>query len=195
MKRLLAASIFGASLFSGAAFAQSTMGPPAVGPYVGASILSANYSTDVCPGQCDKTDVGGKIFGGYMFSPFFGLEGAWGSYGKAKLNANFGGTNVLGELQSSGFSGFVVGQYPIDQFRIFGKLGFARLSNDVDITVPNGFAATNSDNSTEFAWGLGATYMFTRNFGVRGEWESLRYQFEGNKDRLSVFSIGLQYNF
>ncbi len=192
MKRFISAAVAAASLASGAAFAQSTMG---MGPYVGASVLSANYSTDSCPGQCDKTDIGGKIFGGYMFTPFIGLEAAYGSYGKAKLNANVAGTNVLGELDTQGFSAFVVGQYPVDAFRIFGKLGFARLSNDVTITVPGVGAADNSDKSTEFAWGLGATYMFTPNLGVRGEWESLRYQFEGNKDRLSVFSLGIQYNF
>jgi OmpA-OmpF porin, OOP family len=192
MKLLLTASFVAVSLASGAALAQAT----GVGPYVGASVGMANYSTDQCPGDCDKTDVGGKIFGGYMFTPYIGGEVAYASYGKAKLNADVApGVNVLGELKSSGWSAFLVGQYPIDNFRLFGKLGFARLDNEVSVTVPNFGSASDSDSSTEFAWGLGVTYMFNKNLGIRGEYESLRYKWEGEKDTLGFWSVGLQYNF
>ena len=191
MKRLLAVTtLLAASLASGAALAQA-----GVGPYIGASVLSANYSTDSCPGDCDKTDIGAKAFVGYMFTPFIGGELGYGSYGKAKLNADVAGTNVLGELKSSGWHAFLVGQYPIDQFRVFGKLGFARLDNEVSITVPGVLAANDSDMSTEFAWGLGASYMFSPNLSLRGEWEQLKYKWEGASDTLNVFSIGVQYSF
>jgi opacity protein-like surface antigen len=52
---------------------------------------------------------------------------------------------------------------------------------------------------TEFAWGLGATYMFTKNFGVRGEYENFKYSFEeagiNLSDNITMWSIGIQYNF
>jgi opacity protein-like surface antigen len=65
----------------------------------------------------------------------------------------------------------------------------------VSVTVPNFGSASDSDSSTEFAWGLGVTYMFNKNLGIRGEYESLRYKWEGEKDTLGFWSVGLQYNF
>jgi OOP family OmpA-OmpF porin len=183
MKRLLSASILAASLASGAAFAQ-------VGPYVGASVGQSNYSSDSCIGTCDKTDIGMKLFGGYMFTPNLGAELDYGWYGTAKISA-FG---VNAEAKADGFSGFLVGQYPIDKFRLFGKLGFARLNTNITANAP-GVRFDNNDASFEFAWGLGGTYMIDKNFGIRGEYESRKYTVEGSSDDLGFFSIGVQYHF
>lgn len=195
MKRLLTASIIAASLASGAAFAQ-------VGPYVGASIGMSNYSTEECIGDCDKTDIGGKIFGGYMFTPYIGGEVMYGSFGKAKVGLadtlNGVPVTVQGEFKSSGWAAFLVGQYPIENFRLFGKLGFARLDNELSVTAISGAAggaADDSDSSTEFAWGLGATYMFNKNLGVRAEYENFKWSFEDASDNIGFWSIGIQYSF
>jgi OOP family OmpA-OmpF porin len=193
MKRLLLATALAAALASGGAFAQTA----GVGPYVGGSFSYNDYAQDDCFGTCDKTDFGFKIFGGYMFSPNWGLEGAYGSYGKSKINVQVApGIGANAEFKSSGFSGFVVGQLPMDNWRFFGKLGFARLDNELDIqsNVP-GAQGSNSDTSTDLAWGLGATYMLNKNFGIRGEFEQLSYEFSSATQRLNSFSIGVQYNF
>lgn len=54
-----------------------------VGPYVGGSVGSSNYSSDSCVGNCDKTDIGFKVVGGYMFTPYLGAEVGYGAFGKA----------------------------------------------------------------------------------------------------------------
>lgn len=187
MKHLITASILAAALASGAAFAQS----PGVGPYVGGSIGSANYSDEGCVGDCDKTDIGGKIFGGWMFTPNFGAEIGYGSFGKAKV-----GITGIGnaELKSSGFHGFLTAQYPIDNWALFGKIGFAWLDNEVTVSTPVG-SASDSDSSTEFAWGLGVTYMFNKQFGIRGEYENYKYDFFGASDNISFWSLGVQFKF
>jgi OOP family OmpA-OmpF porin len=192
MKRLLTASILAASLASGAAFAQSL----GVGPYVGGSIGMTNYSTDFdCFGDCDKTDIGFKVFGGYMFTPNFGAEIGYGAFGKAKIGVDVLGTPVNAELKSSGFHGFLTAQYPIENWAIFGKIGFAYLDNEVSVTVPGFGSASESDSSTEFAWGLGFTYMFNKNLGLRGEYENFKYSFQGESDNLNMWSLGIQYKF
>ena len=196
MKRLLTASIVAAAFASGAAFAQ-------VGPYVGGSIGMSNYGLDdACVGSCDKTDIGGKIFGGYMFTPYIGAELMYGAFGKAKVNFtdDFNGipVDVKGEFKSSGWAAFLVGQYPIENFRLFGKIGFARLDNELTITAVSGQqagAADDSDSSTEFAWGLGGTYMFNKNLGVRAEYENFKWSWEDASDNISFWSIGIQYSF
>jgi opacity protein-like surface antigen len=177
MKRLLAVSLIAAAMASGPAFAQTA---PAVGPYVGASIGSSNYSIDECIGNCDKTDIGGKVFGGYMFTPYLGAELSYQAFGKAKVGftdtLNGVPVSVNGEAKSSGFGAFFVAQYPI-------------------VTVPGVGSASDSDSSTEFAWGLGATYMINKNFGIRGEYENFKYKFQDISDHITLWSIGLQYNF
>ena len=91
MKRLLTASLIAAAFASGAAFAQS----PGVGPYVGASIGLSDYDwSGGCAGECDKTDIGFKVYGGYMFTPYIGAEVGYGAFGKAKIGVPVGSTAV-----------------------------------------------------------------------------------------------------
>jgi OOP family OmpA-OmpF porin len=200
MKRLFTAAF----LATAVAFAAPVMAQDInlQGAYIGGSIGSSNYSTDECIGDCDKTDIGGKIFGGYMFTPNIGAEVAYVSLGKAKVNFadSLNGVPVVvsGEFKSSGFAAFLVGQYPVDNFRLFGKIGFAYLDNELSVTGSSGpmvVTGDESESSTEFAWGLGATYMFTKNFGIRAEYENFKWSFEDESDNIRFWSIGVQYNF
>ena len=170
-----------------------------VGPYVGGSLGMSNYSSDSCFGECDKTDFAGKVFGGYMFTPWIGAELDYGWFGKLTIKTNqvVGGVpvNSEGEVKTDGFSGFVVGQYPIDNFRLFGKLGFARLNTSVSGSVNGVQLVDNNDPSFEFAWGVGGTWMIDRNIGVRAEYEARQYKFESDKNTLGLWSVGVQYHF
>jgi OOP family OmpA-OmpF porin len=189
MKRLLTTALLATAVgFAAPAMAQDIN---LQGAYVGGSVGMTDYSLDECIGDCDKTDIGGKIFGGYMFTPNIGAEISYNSFGKAKINVPGAGA----ELKSSGFGAFLVGQYPIDNWRLFGKLGFAWLDTELSVTAPGFFVGDESDSSTDFAFGLGVTYMFTKNFGVRGEYENFKYSFEDIDDNLTMWSIGIQYNF
>jgi OOP family OmpA-OmpF porin len=189
MKRLLTASILAASLASGAAFAQ-------VGPYVGASLGGSHYSIpdvegiDLCAfASCDTSDFGFKVFGGYMFTPYIGAELQYVNYGKA--TASLAGYNL--EVKSSGVGGFLVAQYPVDAFRVFGKIGFAYVDSKASSTIPG--VGSESDNATNFAWGIGAAYMVNKNVGVRLEYEQAKWEIQGTSDTVGLWSIGVQYHF
>ena len=106
-----------------------------------------------------------------------------------------GTTSVNAELKSSGFSAFLTAQYPVENWAIFGKLGFGWLDNEVTVTVPGFGAASESDSSTKLAWGLGATYMFNKNLGLRGEYENYGYDIAGESDSITMWSLSLQYKF
>lgn len=193
MKRLLTTALLATAVaFAAPAMAQDIN---LQGGYVGGSIGLTDFSIDECIGDCDKTDVGFKAFAGYMFNPYIGAEVSYQSFGKAKINVGLGSTSVNAEAKSSGFGAFLVGQYPIENWRIFGKLGVGWLDNEVEVTVPTVGAASDSDSSTEFAWGLGVTYMFTKNLGIRGEYENFKYSFQDVSDNITMWSIGVQYNF
>ena len=189
----------GSSMDSTTGQAGGWSGNALIGPYVGGSVGMSNDSSDSCVGECDKTDWGGKVFAGYMFTPWIGVEVDYGWFGKTKLNTtSFVGltpVNSAAEIKTDGFSGFVVGQYPVDNFRLFGKLGFARLNTSVSGSI-NGFPVVdNNDPSFEFAWGVGASWMFDRNFGLRAEYEARKYKWENEKNTLGFWSVGVQYHF
>lgn len=186
MKRLLAASIIAAAFASGTAFAQ-------VGPYAGVSAGMAKYSADCTGISCDKSDFGFKLFGGYMFTPFFGAEVQYADYGKMTAS-DPAEPGLSGDLSASGFGAFLVGQYPIENFRVFGKLGFAYVDTEISL-----LGVSISDSKTNFAWGIGAAYMINKNLGVRAEYEQTKYKLEALgeelKDNIGMWSIGVQYSF
>jgi OOP family OmpA-OmpF porin len=185
---LLGSAIFATAVFSGAAMAQG---------YIGASIGQSDLNVD-CAGTitCDTKDTGFKIFGGYMFTPNLGIEGAYFDLGKSTQSGvvpPFG--TVTAEFKASGFAVYGVALAPIDQFSVFAKLGIASTKVKLSGTVSGLGSASDSETNTNVAWGLGAGYNFTKNLGVRLEWERFRAEFQGEKEDVDLLSVGLNYRF
>lgn len=189
MKRLLTATFLAASLVSGAAMAQ-------VGPYVGASVGQSDYQGE-CGGPCDQTDIGFKAFGGYMFTPYLGVEAHYVNLGKLTLDPMVvpGIGTVSGEIESSGFGASLIAQYPIEQFSIFGKLGFTYLDTEVTGSIAGLGSASESESATNFSFGLGAAYNFNKQLSARLEWERFRAEFQGEKEDVDLISVGVVYRF
>jgi OmpA-OmpF porin, OOP family len=197
MKRLLvAAAVLAAFAFSGAAFGQG---------YVGGSVGQSDYKVDCDPGfSCDTTDTGYKVFGGYMFMPYLGIEGAWVDLGKATESGTVGVLNgkvptllaATASLKASGFALYGVGAYPIGDAAVFGKLGLASIKAKAEACLSGFGCASESETNTDFAWGVGASYHFTKNFGTRLEFERFRGKFtDGEKFDIDLLSLGIQYRF
>lgn len=190
MKRLLTASFIAAMLASGAALAQ-------VGPYVGASMGLSDYKVD-CEGlPCDTTDFGFKAFGGYMFTPNLGVEAHYVNLGKLTLDPTVvpGFGTVAGDLKGTGWGASLVGAFPIDQFSVFGKIGFTYMDTKVSGSIAGFGSASESDSSTNLSWGLGAAYNFDKQLSVRVEWERFRLEFDNEKEDADFFSVGVVYRF
>jgi OOP family OmpA-OmpF porin len=208
MKRLiLATAVAAAFAFSGAAFGQG---------YIGGSIGQSDFKLD-CAGldTCDTKDTGYKLFGGYMFMPYFGVEAAYVDFGKATATVSNVPVIIAGErmtrlatpttlsgsasLKASGFGLWAVGNYPIGNGALFAKLGLASIENKLDVTgTSGGFAASGSDKTTvtDIAYGLGGAYHFTKNLGVRVEWERFQGKIPGDeKFDLDLMSLGVFYRF
>ena len=123
--------------------------------------------------DCDTSDTGWKLFGGYQITPNFGIEGAWVDIGETTIKGNVPGAGVLdakGTGDGFGLAG-TVGWPATDKFRLYGKWGVYFYSAQFDSTV-NDVASENTDESgTELMYGLGGQYDFTDRFGARLEWE------------------------
>ena len=178
VKAVLAIAGFSAALaFAGTAAAQSESSFY-IGGTVGQSTLKGS-----CLGVdgCDNTDTAWRILGGYQFNRYFAVELGYHDFGKA--------SGSLGDTKAKAWEVVGLASYPLtNEFSIYGKLG----GYNGKLEAPNGDETTN-----QVTYGAGARYDFTKNVGVRGEWQ--RYHDMGGnnvvKTDVDVVSVGVLYRF
>jgi OOP family OmpA-OmpF porin len=143
-------------------FSAGTMAQGMAGAYAGAEVGQADFG--------DTDDTAFRVFGGFQFH--------------RNIAAEVGYAFLLdkGPVEVTALELLAVGMFPVaTNFSILGKLGFA----NVDVEA---FGA--SDDKIELVFGLGVQYDFTRNLGVRGQWQ--RYNTE---EEVDLFTIGVVWKF
>ena len=135
-------------------------------PYVGVGV-GKSQADITCPAStsCDDKDTAYKLYGGLEVNEFMSMEFGYVDLGKSTYSGA-----VSGKRDTRGMSVQLVGTYSLSpKFTLLGKGGFGILHTEVDGTV----VASNSEADTDLEWslGLGAQYNFTKNVGMRVEWE------------------------
>ena len=149
----------------------------------------------------DDKDTGYKIFGGYQFNKYFAFEGGYFDLGKFGFTAVTVPTGSLsGQIKLKGFNLDAVLSLPFtEKFSVFGRIGVNRAdakdafsgTGAVNVVVPN-----PSKGGTNYKFGGGLQYDFTRSFGMRAELE--RYRIDdavNNKGDIDLASLGLLFRF
>ena len=144
------------------------MDPSLRGFYVGGAIgdATAEFEDDQTGEQFDADDTGYKVIVGYRIIDWVAVELSYSNYGDP-VDSFFG---VDTEASYDAKSASVLGMLPLGNFDLFGRLGFARL--DAKFTAV-GFGVSDSQESTEPVFGLGAQYRPASNFAIRLEWEGV----------------------
>lgn len=156
-----------------------TLGAHAEGLYVGGSLGSTNYPSNVNGIDGSGSGAGGKVFGGYQFTPNIALEGGAVEFGRIRNNT--------GRLSSHGLFLDAVGTAPLnDKWSLLGRLGMDR----VDFNTSAG-----KSNGNGIHVGLGAQYALTSRVSLRAEWERFRPSVFGQKPDLDLYSVGLRVGF
>lgn len=151
--------------------------------YVGAGVGLSNVDEF----GIDEDDTGFKLFGGYHFNEFFGVEAAYVDLGELEEASIAGGP--LTELEVDGFSLAAVGRYPItNAVSIHGKAGVYFWDADIVGSIAPQF---NDDSDNDIFFGAGISYRFYERFTVIGEWE--RYDIDDFD--IDLLSIGVSYSF
>jgi len=176
------------------------------GFYLGASVGRSD-AKDACetptvPGvvitACDDKDTSWKILGGYQFNRNFALEGGYVDFGKLSASGTVLGVPLSATYEADAFEILAVGILPItDRFSLYGKAGLFRWDVDARATAA-GVTVTASDDGTDFTFGAGLKYQFTKN--VAGRFEIQRYNNVGERGTtgqsdVNVWSIGIQVKF
>ena len=187
--------VIGALSSGGTAWAQA---PQDVGLYLGGSLGYSTIDLDVgalrAAGMTtlssDDNDTGWKLFAGYQFHRNWAVEGSYYDLGNFNASGTVTGTatpaNVSVNVKGWGLA--AVGILPLQQnFSLFGKLGGFWSDSSASATA-GPFAAATGDSNSEWLAGIGMTYNFSRNWGVRAEAE-----FIGSDTQF--YSIGVQFKF
>jgi OOP family OmpA-OmpF porin len=173
------------------------------GWYIGGSFGQSEADVD-CAGttSCDDTDTSWKIFAGYHINRNFAIEAGYGNLGDVKFATP--AFPILGlpaldfKIETSVWEVVGIGSFPIaDRFSLFGKVGLYGADTDIEISSPGLGSASDSDDNVDLTFGFGARYDFTRNFGVRGEWQRYSDVKAGDlgKSDVDVMSVGIVFRF
>ena len=187
-------TIIALALACGAALAASQASAQAyLGGSIGQSDIDEQIATGlITGGSVDGTDSAFKIFGGYMFNRHFGLEAAYVDLGEASYSGNFVGLPVTGgRVEVSGVNISALGALPIgERFSLFGKIGLFMWDAEASDTT-GGVPFSAQQDGTDLSFGVGVGYQFTRNLGLRAEWE----MFTTDDAESSLISVGLLWRF
>lgn len=170
-KKWLAAMVGAAAMtLSAGAMAQQAD----TGWYAGASFGQSDLDID--------KDTAWKIFGGYQLNRNLSVELGYTNLGE--VSEGVGPLRVSAEATAWEVIG--VYKFPVaNQLSLYGLAGIAMTEVDVEF-----LGVSASDDSTELTFGFGAQYDFSRNVGLRAQWQ--RY---GADEDIDVISLGVAVKF
>ena len=88
-----------------------------------------------------------------------------------------------------------LGSLPLaDRFSVYGKFGFYRADSEVNFNLVVLGSGSASETNTDITFGVGLRYDFTRNLGLRAEWQRYGDVGDGATD-VDVMSVGLIWKF
>ncbi len=147
----------------------------------------------------DRSDSAYRIFLGYQFNRFVGVEAGFFNLGKFSYRATTNPSGSLaGETKIQGGGLDLVGTLPLsDSWSMLGRVGgqYAKTRNIFSNTgtpAPLTYDPRPSSRQFNHKAGVGLQYAFTPNFLMRGEAEQYRIRDAiGGHDRVQVYSLSL----
>ncbi|MEP7043925.1 MAG: outer membrane beta-barrel protein [Dokdonella sp.] len=150
-------------------------------------------------------DTGYRVYGGYWFLPYLGVEAAYVDLGSFRFRTEVDPTGSLsGTPRIKGGELSAVGRLPIgDQFSLYARAGvFAARTNTRytgagSVILIEG-AERQRKSTTKPSYAIGAAYDFTHNLGLRAEWArytKLGDELTGGQTDANLLSLGLTYTF
>ncbi|PCJ88525.1 MAG: hypothetical protein COA54_02035 [Thiotrichaceae bacterium] len=161
--------------------------------YLGIGIGSTSYDVDLSGlggGDFEDNTTGTKIYGGYAFNKYYAAEAAYynfseASVGSVELTPGSGASSAKADM--TGLAAYAVGMYPVSkEVNLMLKLGV--LNWDADLNVNN---TSGSNDGTDVAYAVAASYAFTKELLITAEWES----FDTDNPEVSMLSLGFKFIF
>lgn len=149
----------------------------------------------------DQRDAAYKVFGGYQFNPYIGIEGGYFNLGEFGFNSTTTPTGTLdGRIKVDGFNLDLVGTLPVNnQLSLLGRVGVHKARARDTFTSTGAVVVTNPNpeiTQQNYKAGFGFAYKFSESMSLRGEVERYRINDAvGNKGDINTASLSLVFPF
>jgi OOP family OmpA-OmpF porin len=161
---------------------------------LGAGVTSTGMSTD-------QHDPAYKVFGGYQFNPYFGLEVGYFNLGKFGFDTQTSPVGSLaGQFKVDGINFDLVGSLPVnDQLSLLARMGVINGRSRDNFSSTGAVLVTNTNpeiSKRDYKAGLGFAYKFSQSMSLRGEIE--RYKINdavGGKANMDLATLSLVFPF
>lgn len=151
----------------------------AEGLYLGANLGQGRWMDSAAGVPGGRTDLSGKVYGGYQFTPNFSLEAGAAALGESNLPG--------GSIRGSAAFVDAVGTLPLTpKWSAIGRVGVLRGKVDT---------SQGDDYGNGVKVGLGGQYELTRSTAVVGEWERYRLNVFDSQPQVNQFTVGLKAHF
>lgn len=149
----------------------------------------------------DDSDLGWKVFAGYSFTDFFGIEVGYTDLGEAELNLTATAPVAATQKATRGIKGYnvsAVARWPLmEKFELMAKFGGFFWDSDFNSTITTGGTTINAsidDDGTDMTAGLGVKVKLTEHVGVRAEWDRYIDVSDAESD-IDLFSMGIEFTY
>jgi OOP family OmpA-OmpF porin len=164
-----------------------------------ADLLSQGFVTSAMTN--DESSVAYKVFGGYQFNRYVGVEGGYFNLGRFAFKSTTAPAGTLdGKIRLHGINLDLVGTLPMtERLSAIARVGAQHASAHDDFAGSGAvivLAANPRKSETNYKFGAGLQYAFTPNLMMRGEAERYRINDAvGNHGDVNLFSVGLVFAF
>jgi len=150
--------------------------------YVGASVGDSAVEVDSI--SFDESDFGYKIWGGFTFLKFLGIEASYLDLGAPEASGL--------KAEVTGWDAELVGILPLGKrFELFAQVGYVLWDVDLEASAPQ-FSGSSSEDGSDLIYGVGAAYTFGSHFGLRFEYELIDIDLT---DDVTFISLGAHWKF
>lgn len=159
---------------------------------LGAGVGAARINVD-CEGfeRCNKSNTGGKLYGGWRFGDGLSAELGYISFGKA--TASDSGVSV--DAKVNGFTVAAAYRAPIAaDWGLTGRLGIASLKTKLSASA-SGVSASDDERHTSPYFGVAADYAFTPALKLELSADFSHAKYDGDKSAVRSLGLGLRYDF
>ena len=129
---------------------------------------------------------------GWRPSPYWALELGYYDFGEYKFSGRAAGTtlDISGDARARSYGLSFVGILPIENFDLYGRIGYAHSKLEVTAGAPLVATPVNAEDSQdEFTYGLGARWNVAPQWGIFAEW------FKNDKIKIDGYVIGFDWRF
>jgi OmpA-OmpF porin, OOP family len=173
------------------------------GENLSAQFLDFGYSD--AQTQTDTRGTAFRVYGGYQFNRYFGVEAGYADLGNSNIRTNVMPTGMFERrIKTTGLDVSIVGTLPVtSKFALFARAGAfmserkTSFATSGDVELLSGVQGS-TERQTKATFGAGAAYDFTTNIALRAEASQTRKYADElllQNRNIDTYSIGVHYRF